>query len=77
MLHWIAWNIPAAAKGIPEGSVTDQNIAGQSSYFGPGAPPGPRYDHYVFELYALRANPDLRNTAGRCGRREVARARTL
>ena len=70
VLHWLAWNIPAAAKGIPEGSlpagsVTGRNIAGQNSYFGPGAPPGPRYHHYVFELYALSANLDLPNTAGR------------
>ena len=70
VLHWIAWNIPAAAKGIPEGSlpagsVTGRNIAGQNSYFGPGAPPGPRYHHYVFELYALNANLDLPDTAGR------------
>jgi Raf kinase inhibitor-like YbhB/YbcL family protein len=70
VLHWIAWNIPASAKGIPEGklpegSVTGKNIAGQNSYFGPGAPPGPRYHHYVFELYALNANLDLPNTAGR------------
>jgi Raf kinase inhibitor-like YbhB/YbcL family protein len=70
VLHWLAWNIPAAAKGIPEGSlplgsVTGRNIAGQNSYFGPGAPPGPRYHHYVFELYALNANLDLPNTAGR------------
>ena len=70
VLHWIAWNIPASAKGIPEGrlpegSVTGKNIAGQNSYFGPGAPPGPRYHHYVFELYALNANVDLPNTAGR------------
>ena len=70
VLHWIAWNIPAAAKGIPEGklpdgSVTGKNVANQNSYFGPGAPPGPRYHHYVFELYALSANLDLPNTAGR------------
>ncbi len=70
VLHWIAWNIPAAAKGIPEGrlpegSVTGRNIAGQNAYFGPGAPAGPRYHHYVFELYALNANLDLPNTAGR------------
>jgi Raf kinase inhibitor-like YbhB/YbcL family protein len=70
VLHWLAWNIPAAAKGIPEGglpegSVTGRNIAGQNAYFGPGAPPGPRYHHYVFELYALNANLDLPNTAGR------------
>ncbi|HJR69779.1 MAG TPA: YbhB/YbcL family Raf kinase inhibitor-like protein [Gammaproteobacteria bacterium] len=70
VLHWLIWNIPAAAKGIPEGSlpagsVTGRNIAGQNSYFGPGAPPGPRYHHYVFELYALSANLDLPSTAGR------------
>jgi Raf kinase inhibitor-like YbhB/YbcL family protein len=70
VLHWIAWNIPAAAKGIPEGrlpegSVTGRNIAGQNAYFGPGAPPGPRYHHYVFELYALSSNLDLPATAGR------------
>jgi Raf kinase inhibitor-like YbhB/YbcL family protein len=70
VLHWIAWNIPAAAKGIPEGklpegSVTGKNIANQNSYFGPGAPPGPRYHHYVFELYALSAKLELPDTAGR------------
>jgi len=70
VLHWLAWNIPAAAGGIPEGSLPagaaqGKNIAGQNAYFGPGAPPGPRYHHYVFEIYALSANLDLPNTAGR------------
>jgi hypothetical protein len=70
VLHWIAWNIPASAGGIPEGklpegSVQGANITGQNAYFGPGAPAGPRYHHYVFELYALNANLDLPPTAGR------------
>jgi Raf kinase inhibitor-like YbhB/YbcL family protein len=70
VLHWMAWNIPASANGIPEGSlppgsVVGANIAGQNSYFGPGAPPGPRYHHYVFELYALNATLDLPPTASR------------
>jgi Raf kinase inhibitor-like YbhB/YbcL family protein len=70
VLHWIAWNIPAAAGGIPEGKLPDgsvqgANITGQNAYFGPGAPNGPRYHHYVFELYALNANLDLPATAGR------------
>ena len=70
VLHWIAWNIPAAAGGIPEGklpegSVQGANITGQNVYFGPGAPAGPRYHHYVFELYALNANLDLPATSGR------------
>jgi len=29
------------------------------NYFGPGAPAGPRYHHYVFELYALSKMLDL------------------
>ena len=70
VLHWIVWNIPAAAGGIPEGSVptgtvVGRGITGQNQYFGPGAPAGPRYHHYVFELYALNANLDLPPTAGR------------
>lgn len=70
VLHWIAWNIPAAARGIPEGklpagSVTGRNILGRNSYGGPGAPAGPRYHHYVFELYALTSTIDLTQTAGR------------
>ena len=70
VLHWIAWNIPAAANGIPEGSlppgsVQGANITGQNAYFGPGAPAGPRYHHYVFELYALNLNLDLPPTSGR------------
>ena len=70
VLHWIVWNIPAAAGGIPEGKLPDgavqgRNITGQNAYFGPGAPPGPRYHHYVFELYALNATLDLPATATR------------
>ena len=70
VLHWMAWNIPAAAGGIPEGklpegSVQGNNITNQPGYMGPGAPAGPRYHHYVFELYALNANLDLPATASR------------
>lgn len=70
VLHWIAWNIPASANGIPEGklpegSVTGRNLMGMNVYMGPGAPPGPRYHHYVFELYALNTKLDLPETASR------------
>ncbi|HZI82259.1 MAG TPA: YbhB/YbcL family Raf kinase inhibitor-like protein [Vicinamibacterales bacterium] len=70
VLHWMAWNIPASANGIPEGSlpagsVQGNNITNQPNYMGPGAPAGPRYHHYVFELYALNANLDLPATATR------------
>jgi len=70
VLHCIAWNIPASANGIPEGklpegSVNGKNLMGMNAYMGPGAPPGPRYHHYVFELYALNAKLDLPDTASR------------
>ena len=60
VLHWLAWNIPAKAGGIPEGATPEGTISGtagvgRGTYFGPGAPAGPRYHHYVFELYALSA----------------------
>jgi Raf kinase inhibitor-like YbhB/YbcL family protein len=69
VLHWMAWNIPAAG-GIPEGSlpagaVSGNNIRGMPGYMGPGAPAGPRRHHYVFEFYALNANLDLPATATR------------
>jgi Raf kinase inhibitor-like YbhB/YbcL family protein len=69
VLHWMAWDIPAATNGWPEGpntgaslpagSVMGNNIQGKPVYFGPGAPAGPRYHHYVFEVYALNANLGL------------------
>jgi Raf kinase inhibitor-like YbhB/YbcL family protein len=70
VLHWMAWNIPASAGGIPEGSlpagsVQGNNMRGQAGYMGPGAPAGPRYHHYVWELYALNANLDIPQTATR------------
>ncbi len=70
VLHWMVWNIPASANGIPEGSlppgsVQGNNLMGQPNYMGPGAPAGPRYHHYVFELYALNATLDLPATASR------------
>ena len=60
-LHWLVWNIPAAARSLPEGvpqgatrpdgsrqiSVTGPN------YRGPGAPASGPPHHYVFELFAL------------------------
>lgn len=69
-LHWSAFNIPATAKGLPEGlgsgdlpdgTRNGPGIAagrGTPAYFGPGAGPGP-FHHYVFEFYALDTKLDL------------------
>ena len=69
ILHWLAWNIPASAGGIPEGSLPEGSVVGtnlmrQNTYTGPGAPPG-KLHHYVFELYALNAKLDLPASASR------------
>ncbi len=66
-LHWLVWNIPGSATGLPEGVPKGrqlQNGAYQISasgqvYRGPGAPAsGPRH-HYVFELFALDTKIDV------------------
>ena len=82
VLHWMAWNIPASANGIPEGSlppgsVQGNNLTGQPVYMGPGAPAGPRYHHYVFELYALNANLDLPATATRADLLKAMEGKTV
>jgi Raf kinase inhibitor-like YbhB/YbcL family protein len=82
VLHWVAWNIPASANGIPEGSlpagsVQGNNLTNQPVYMGPGAPAGPRYHHYVFELYALNANLDLPATATRADLLKAMEGKTV
>ena len=69
-LHWVVWNIPAAAEGIPEGglpegSVIGRNVEDKNAFLGPGAPAGARYHHYVFEFYALDSLLDLPDSASR------------
>jgi Raf kinase inhibitor-like YbhB/YbcL family protein len=69
-LHWTVWNIPPDAEGLPEGglpqgAVLGRNVENRNAYLGPGAPPGARYHHYVFELFALDCELALPPTAGR------------
>ena len=68
--HWVAWNIPGSVRAIPEGdlpdgSVVGRNVEDRNAYLGPGAPPGPRYHHYILELYALGSWLELPVTASR------------
>jgi Raf kinase inhibitor-like YbhB/YbcL family protein len=69
-LHWAAWNIPVESGGIPEGglpegAVIGRNVEGRNAYLGPGAPWGPRYHHYVLEVFALDSTLDIPETSGR------------
>src|SRR5688572_26392984 len=69
VLDAMFWYVPTAAHGLaqgpgpgskrPAGSVMGFNIQKKPVYFGPGAPAGPRYHHYVWEVYALNANLDV------------------
>jgi Raf kinase inhibitor-like YbhB/YbcL family protein len=69
VLHWVAFNIPGTTKQIPEGKLPEGSVTGKNmrdnNYMGPGAPPGPRYHHYVFEFYALNSKLDLPASASR------------
>jgi hypothetical protein len=72
--HWIAWNIPATAMGLPanvagtadlpDGTHQGNNIAQRTGYMGPCPPPGLPH-HYTLEVYALDSKLDLPATAGR------------
>jgi len=69
--HWVVWNIPATATGLPEGvpkgsqrpDGSYQISATGPMYRGPGAAAtGPRH-HYMFEIYALDVKLDVQPTA--------------
>jgi len=73
--HWMAFNIPGAARELPggisadaklaDGTIQIKNTMGRVGFMGPGAPaPGP-YHHYTFELFALDTKLDLTDTATR------------
>ena len=61
LLHWLLWNIPGAARSLPEhvpqGAMladgTRQISATGPNYRGPAVPSSGPAHHYVFELFAL------------------------
>jgi Raf kinase inhibitor-like YbhB/YbcL family protein len=69
VLHWLIFNIPGTASGLPEavpstaqlsdGSVQAKNQRGVVGYLGPGAPAAGPHHHYTFELFALDTKLDL------------------
>jgi Raf kinase inhibitor-like YbhB/YbcL family protein len=66
-VHWLVWNIPGTATGLPEGvpkgpelpDGSRQISASGPVYRGPGAPASGPMHHYTFELYALDAKMDV------------------
>ena len=66
--HWVLWNIPPTATGLPEGvpkgsqrpDGSYQISATGPMYRGPGAAASGPLHHYVFELYALDTKLDVK-----------------
>jgi Raf kinase inhibitor-like YbhB/YbcL family protein len=69
--HWVVWNIPATATGLPEGVAKGsqrpdgsfQISATGPMYRGPGAPANGPMHHYMFELFALDTKLDVQPAA--------------
>ena len=65
--HWVVWNIPGTAMGLPEGVPKGETLADGSHqtsasgpvYRGPGAPATGPMHHYVFEIFALDTKLDI------------------
>ncbi len=70
-VHWLMWNIPATATGLPEGvpsgadrpDGSHQISASGPVYRGPGAGANGPMHHYTFEIYALDAKLDVAASA--------------
>jgi Raf kinase inhibitor-like YbhB/YbcL family protein len=65
-VHWLVWNIPGTATGLPEGVPKGEQLPDGSRqisasgpvYRGPGAPASGPQHHYTFEVYALDVKLD-------------------
>ncbi len=70
-VHWIIWNIPPSATGLPEGVPKNRDLPDGSrqgrtdfkriGYNGPAPPPGPAH-RYFFKVFAL--DTEIALTAG-------------
>ena len=73
-VHWVAYNIPESASGLPAGMPTDAEVMGldgldgminglngtrRSGYFGPRPPANGTLHAYHFRVYALDADLGL------------------
>jgi Raf kinase inhibitor-like YbhB/YbcL family protein len=73
--HWMIFNIPGTATGLPagvaadaklaDGSIQIKNTMGRVGYAGPGMGAAGPYHHYTFELFALDTKLDLTDAATR------------
>jgi Raf kinase inhibitor-like YbhB/YbcL family protein len=79
-VHWLVYNVPGDAAGLPEGippgprldatpelagAAQGQTDMQRFGYYGPRPQPGDGPHHYVFTVYALSRPPDLEPGLGR------------
>ena len=79
-IHWVIWNLPSVARGLPpgvqkvrtlaDGSIQGKNDFGRIGYNGPCPAPGKPH-RYFFRLFALRETLFL---AGGASRADLDRA---
>lgn len=75
VLHWMVFNIPGTAKGLPggmsdqaklaDGTIQAKNLRGAVGFMGPGNGAQNPYHHYTFELFALDTKLALDENASR------------
>jgi len=73
-VHWVAYNIPAGAEGLPAALTSEEQVSGiegldgmingvnglrRAGYFGPRPPANGQLHDYHFRLYALDSDLDL------------------
>jgi len=85
-VHWVLWNIPASARGLPQGVLTvkvlpdgsaqGKNDFGRIGYGGPSPPRGKPH-RYFFRLYALSQKLTLAAGASRKELDAAMRGKTL
>src|SRR5690349_19344800 len=76
-VHWLAYDIPAAANALPEALSTHETVKDpikllqgcntfeKTGYGGPAPPKGHGPHHYIFTLYALRRPTGLKPGANK------------
>ncbi len=85
-LHWLAFNLPAACRGLDEGQPNNFRLSsgaaqgindfGRPGYGGPCPPPGPAH-RYIFSLLALDAALDAKSIRNAADLRRIAAGHTL
>ncbi|MGA9883900.1 MAG: YbhB/YbcL family Raf kinase inhibitor-like protein [Candidatus Acidiferrales bacterium] len=85
-VHWVIYDLPADARGLPEGVPQDRELRdgsrqgkndfGKIGYGGPCPPRGPAH-RYFFKLYALREKTGLKPGASKDELERAIKGRVL